>query len=397
MNQVPFGFTPNEGSQPFDLSNMGAMLQQLGAMLQRAESVPVGEIDWDTVRLTARQAIAGSPDPSVVDAERERVRAATELAQLWLDGVTEFTATTLSSAAWSRSEWLEATFDQWKPIVEPVAKSMQRSVGDTSNLQLPDQVPPEMAAMLVPMMQMAAKMSTVMVASQVGQALGSLARDAWSASDIGLPMNRDGVTALVTSNTRTWAEGLGLDVRDVETYLAVREAAAQRLFAATPWLRIRLQDAIAEYAAGITVDTERLRELVADIDVSNPEAMQAAMQGGALEVPLSAGQTAALTRVESLLTLVEGWVDHIATIAIADRVGNANAIREALRRRRAAGGPSEKTFAQLLGLELRPKKLREASEFWASLDAAKRDGVWQHPDFLPTIDDLENPESFIAP
>lgn len=393
MNQLPFGFTPNEGQQPFDLSNMGAMLQQLGAMMQRAQAVPAGQIDWDTIRQTARQVIAASADPSVVDAERERVRAATELAQLWLDGTTAFPAPSLASAAWSRSEWLEATFEQWKPLVEPVAKSMQ----GTTSTQLPDGLPPELAPMLAPMLQMASQMSTVMVASQVGQALGSLARDAWSAADIGLPMNRGGATALVTANTRAWANSLGLDVRDVETYLAVREAAAQRLFAATSWLRPRLQDAIAEYAAGITVDTDRLRELMSDIDVSNPDALQAALQGGALEVPLSPGQTAALDRVELLLTLVEGWVDHVSTSAIADRIGSAPAIREALRRRRAAGGPSEKTFSQLIGLELRPRKLREASLFWAARDPADRDAVWQHPDFLPGFDDLQDPGSFPAP
>ena len=400
MNQPPFGFTPNPGPSenegPFDLSNMGAMLQQIGAMMQRAQSVPVGEVDWATVRQAARQAIATQPDPSVVDAERERVRAAAELAQLWLDDVTEFPAASLASAAWSRSEWLESTFDQWMPVVEPVAKSMQRGVGDPSAMPLPDGVPAELSAMLAPMMQMAAQMSTVMVAGQVGQGLGSLARDAWSASDIGLPLNTDGATALVPSNTRAWAESLQLDVRDVETYLAVREAAAQRPFAASPWLRSRLLDAIAEYASGIRVDTERLRDIVGQLDMSDPMAVQEALQGGALEVPLTPGQTAALARVELLVTLIEGWVDHIATIAIADRIASATAMREALRRRRAAGGPSEQTFATLLGLELRPRKLREASAFWAALDAAKRDDVWQHPDFLPDFDDLEDPSGYIA-
>lgn len=398
MNQPPFGFTPNPGPSegPFDLSNMGAMLQQLGAMLQRAQSIPVGEVDWATVRQAARQAIATQPDPSVVDAERARVRAATELAQLWLDGVTDFPAASLQSAAWSRSEWLESTFDQWMPLVEPVAKSMQRGVGDPSSLPLPENVPAELSAMLAPMMQMAAQMSTVMVAGQVGQALGSLARDAWSASDIGLPLNTDGATALVTGNTSAWAESLQLDIRDVETYLAVREAASQRLFATTPWLRARLQDAIAEYASGIKVDTDRLRDLMGDLDMSNPMALQEALQQGNVELPLTPGQAAALTRVELLITLIEGWVDHVTTIAIADRITSAAAIREALRRRRAAGGPSEQTFAQLLGIELRPRKLREASDFWAALDAAKRDGVWQHPDFLPDFDDLEDPSGFIA-
>lgn len=399
MNQVPFGFTPNDGNDKpaFDFSNMGAMLQQFGAMLQRAQSVPAGQTDWETVRQTARQVIASLPDPSVVDAERERVRAANELAQLWLDDVTDFPAPSLQSAAWSRSEWLEATFEQWKPLVEPIARSMQRSVGDTNNLPLPEGMPAEMSAMLAPMMQMAAQVSTVMVANQLGHGLGTLARDAWSASDIGLPLNRDGITALVTSNTRAWAESLGLDIRDAETFLAVREAASQRLFAATPWLRARLQDAIAEYAAGMRVDTDRLKELVADIDISNPEALQEVMQRGGIEMSLTPGQEAAVARVELLLALIEGWIDHITMIAIADRIGNANVIREALRRRRAAGGPSEKTFSQLIGLELRPRKLREASAFWSTLDAAKRDSVWTHPDLLPDDEHLEDPDTFTLP
>ncbi|WP_456320289.1 zinc-dependent metalloprotease, partial [Mycobacterium marinum] len=60
---------------------------------------------------------------------------------------------------------------------------------------------------------------------------------------------------------------------------------------------------------------------------------------------------------------------------------------------------AEQTFTTLVGLELRPRKLREAAALWdrltqgAGIDA--RDAVWQHPDLLPSIEDLDDPAAFI--
>lgn len=366
--------------QPFDMSNLGAMLQQLGAMMQRAESMPEGAVDWDGVRQAARSVIAQGGDASIVGAETARVRTAVDLAQLWLDSVVDFPAPSLESAAWSRSEWLEATFASWTELLQPVAESMERSVGDAMAAQ---DLPEEMAAMVAPMARIARRMAAMMAAQQVGQALGTLARDAWSTSDIGLPLSTDGRTALVTGNTRGFAEEHGLDVRDFETYLALREAAAQRLFHAAPWIGPRIRDSIGEYAAGIHVDVERLQHLLGEVDATDPAALQSLLGQGTLELPMTASQSTALVRVELLIALIEGWIEHVTELAHGGRIGSAPIIREALRRRRASGGPSERTFAQLLSLELRPRRLREAAEFWATQDAAERDGVWRHPDFLP--------------
>jgi putative hydrolase len=85
--------------------------------------------------------------------------------------------------------------------------------------------------------------------------------------------------------------------------------------------------------------------------------------------------------------------------AVGDRLPGAGALAETLRRRRATGGPAEQTFATLVGLELRPRKLREAAELWRRLtsDAGMqaRDAVWAHPDLLPSSTDLDNPAGFI--
>jgi putative hydrolase len=95
---------------------------------------------------------------------------------------------------------------------------------------------------------------------------------------------------------------------------------------------------------------------------------------------------------------VEGWVDEVVTQATAERMPAAGALREAVRRRRAAGGPAEQTFASLVGLELRPRRLRDASNLWAALRDAQgpgaRDAVWQHPDLMPGAADLDDPIGF---
>ena len=91
------------------------------------------------------------------------------------------------------------------------------------------------------------------------------------------------------------------------------------------------------------------------------------MQSGMFEPETTPEQKAALARLETLLALVEGWVDAVVADAVGDRLPGADALRETLRRRRASGGPAEQTFATVVGLELRPRRLRAAAELWRLL------------------------------
>ena len=80
---------------------------------------------------------------------------------------------------------------------------------------------------------------------------------------------------------------------------------------------------------------------------------------------------------------------------------HAEALRETVRRRRASGGPAEHIFASLVGLELRPRRLREAAAVWAALTTARgtagRDALWAHPDLVPTAGDFADPTGFATP
>jgi putative hydrolase len=241
-----------------------------------------------------------------------------------------------------------------------------------------------------------------MIGSQTGTAVGELAREVLGSSDIGLPLGPEGTAALLPSGVAEFGQGLSVDASEVRLYVALREAAHQRLFAHVPWLRARLLGAVEQYASGISMDMTKLQEAMPDIDITNPEALQQALQGEGLFRPEDTpAQKAALSRLETMLALVEGWVSTVVAAAAKGRLTHADALAAAIRRRRATGGPAERTFATLVGLELRPRRLREAAVIWLGLTEARgidgRDALWGHPDLLPVADDLENPDAFVHP
>ena len=399
-----FGFGPpgQGGANPNQFADA---LRQFADLL----SYSGGPVNWELAKNLARHAIAAKGDPSVLANERSAVTDAIRLADLWLDDITSFPSGIRKIEAWSRSEWLEATFPVWSSLCEPIAAKAVDAMGsmmavDPSQL---DEVPPEMRAMLsgigglsalVPMLR---QLGGAMLGGQIGGAIGELAGDMATSTDIGLPLAPEGTAALLPSGVTAFGEGLSVDLGEVRLFLALREAAHHRLFGHVPWLRQHLLGAVEAYAAGITVDMSRLRDALPEMDMSNPEeALREALSGETLFQPSDTPQQkAALARLETALALVEGWVATVVSAAAGDRLVHAAALAEAIRRRRASGGPAERTFATLVGLELRPRMLREATALWTGLTDTRgsdgRDAIWAHPDLLPTAEDLENPDAFL--
>jgi putative hydrolase len=406
----PFGFgfgLPGGpgGAGGADPNQFADALRQFADML----SYTGGPVNWDLAKNIARHAISAKGDPSVLAKERAAVNDALRLADLWLDDATSFPSGIRKIEAWSSAEWLEATFPVWSSLCEPIAAKAVDAMGSMTAFdpaQIDADISPEWRAMLsgmggfsalVPMMR---QLGGAMLGSQIGNAIGDMAGDMASSTDIGLPLAAEGTAALLPAGVAAFGEGLSVELNEVRLFLALREAAHHRLFGHVPWLRQHLLGAVEAYASGITLDMSRLRDALPDLDMTNPDALSQALSGEALFRPEdSPQQKAALARLETALALVEGWVATTVAAAADSRLEHAQALAEAIRRRRASGGPAERTFATLVGLELRPRMLREAAALWTDLTQARgidgRDALWAHPDLLPTADDLENPEPFL--
>jgi putative hydrolase len=237
-----------------------------------------------------------------------------------------------------------------------------------------------------------------MFAAQLGQAVGTLATEVVGATEVGLPLTEPGLVALLPGNVDELATSLEIDLPQVRLYLAVREAARVRLFAQVPWLGPQLMSAVADYARNITIDTEAIESALSTIDATDPEALRSALQGNLFRPQPTPVQRRALERLETLLALAEGWVDHVTERATAAHLPQSSALAETIRRRRV-GGAAQKTFAGLVGLELRPRRMRDAANLWAALENAGgqtlRDGRWSHPDLAPTSGDLDDIIGFV--
>jgi putative hydrolase len=419
MADLPFGFShgddpdpdkpkkdPDSGSQPdpfgmggagFDMSDLGSIFTKLGEMFSGGGNVmgggqQSGPVNYDLARQLAANSI-GFVKP-VPESTTSAIADAVRLADTWLDGVTPLPAGATRSVAWTPSDWVDNTLDTWKRLCDPVAEQISGVWAST--------LPEEAKSMAGPLLAMMSQMGGMAFGSQLGQALGTLSREVLTSTDIGLPLGPKGVAALMPDAIESLAEGLEQPHSEILTFLAAREAAHHRLFSHVPWLSNQLLNAVEAFAKGMKVDTSGLEEFTRGFNpesLTDPSAMEQLLNQGIFEPKATPEQIAALERLETLLALIDGWVQTVVNDALGDRIPGTSALSETLRRRRATGGPAEQTFATLVGLELRPRKLREAAVLWERLTEAVgadvRDAVWQHPDLLPGAEDLDEPAAFV--
>ncbi len=397
------GGQPPEPGGPFGGANpFGDPQQFADALRQFADlmSYRGGPVNWDLAKNVARHAVAAAGDPSVLANQRNEIVEAVRLADLWLEDVTTFPSGIKTVQAWSRSEWVEATFPVWSKLCEPIAATVVEGMSsmlsvDPSQMEgVPEELKSAFGAFggglggLGGLGAMMKQVGGAMIGGQTGAAVAELAGEVTGSFDIGLPLGPQGTAALLPSGVAAFGEGLGLDAGEVRLYLALREAAHHRLFAHVPWLTAHLFGAVEDVRPGHDRRPVAARGGHAAARHQQPGGHAGRAGRRQLFAPENTeAQKAALARLETALALVEGWVSTVVDAAAAERLPHASALAEAIRRRRATGGPAERTFATLVGLELRPRRLREAAAIWAGLTTARgvdgRDAVWAHPDLLP--------------
>lgn len=374
---------------PSDPAQLQALMAQLQAALARTDD----GIDWSAAQRQAAAVVQRDPG-SVTTAERDAVRQAADLAALWLSETTEIGAAASSLTLLSRQQWVDATIPVWQEMSEPVANSIANAL--TSAMQ--EHAPEEAQEMLAGAERILRNVGGTMFAMQLGNVVGQLASETIAGGDFGFPLLED-TAALLPVNLRSAAEGLEIPEDQVRIWMAARELAHARLFHHARWLRLHVLSSVREYAEGIRIDIDRLEELAESFDPTNPEELREALGSGALIPPKTPEQVEALARLETTIALIDGWVDAVTEAATA-RLPKRDAIAETVRRRRATGGPAEKAFGTLVGLEIRPRRLREAAAFWHAVTDAVgpevRDSLWDQADLMPGSADIDDPSRVIA-
>lgn len=401
------------GGQP-DFEAMMRQVQQMFGQLGAAGGGMFGPQSggsaksWETVRDLARKVVqTKGQDPTPTHASRRQLGDAARIVEGWLDRHVDLPATNGRIQAWSRAEWVENTMPTWRRLIDPVASALADAMGSLADSQGdadPQNPIAGLEAMIRPMLRQTG--STVFHA-QAAEAIGNLASSVVSATESTLPLDGEHchTVALLPTNVEEFADGLEQDANDIWLILTLRESARQRLFAAAPWLSERLLSLVERYAHGITIDTSGLEEAMGEFesmtDLSQLQEMSEKLQGNLFAPRRTPEQDRVLAELETLLALIDGWVDDVTADVTGQWMPSAAPIVESLRRRRASSGPTEATFQALVGLELRPRRVRDAENLWAALredgGAQRREAAWGHPDLLPGPHDLDDPLGFVRP
>lgn len=368
-----------------DPAMMAGLMQQLQGAF--------GGDPWEN---TLRQAlhIANREGQGITDGSRHSLADAFVLANLWLGEATTISELAENPQAMTRGEWVEKTLPVWKEIAGPVSTS----IADALTSALGTQVPDDMREAIQGAGQLMRGLGSSVFAAQFGQVLGNLSLEVVSGGDVGIPVLPAGTAALIPQNITAFGEGLEIPEDQIALYLATRELAYARLYRHAKWLHLHVMSQITDFARGVTVDVEALEDVASRLDPSNPEELRAAIEGGALLPAQTEAQRDALARLENIIAMIDGWVD-VVTADATSRLPDSVRLAEAARRRRAVGGPAEDALGALVGLKLRPRRMREASAMWQKVtDAvgiAARDSLWDYPDLQPTAADIDDPTALI--
>lgn len=426
-----FGFTPDDGddAERKNRENLEAMMRQMQEQIQQqfkemginpgAGGFPLAglgalfggsqeALPLTPVRDTAKKFIAAQGSQPLGTNDLTAVNNACEIADIWLNEATDFPATSSSSTrAISRLDWVDETLPGWQATMEPLATGLSSAISkllDEAIASQGSEYEESMAA--APVGAIAGLLRSfigTMIATQLGQAIGAIATSATGAHDVGLPILQPARSLLIPENIEKWGADTEIAKSEIYLFHALREGAIARLFEHNPWIVSYIRSAIVEYGAGIKIDLEAIQRQAEEA----MQGMESNMGEQSFTLSLNSGiftpeetpsQRAALEKLETVLALVDGWADDVATLAAGDRIPSITALRELHRRKRATSAPTQQLFKTMLGLEVSPKLAREASAFWSRVrevkDVTARDQIWSG--ILPSATELLAPDLFLA-
>jgi putative hydrolase len=149
-------------------------------------------------------------------------------------------------------------------------------------------------------------------------------------------------------------------------------------------------------------DPARMQSAFEGLEMLDPERMAEALQDpqrliSAASTPLSSDATA---RLQAFMTLAEGYATFVMDAVGAKLLSDHGRLKEAMERRRQSVSPGDALLERLLGLELKRRQYEDGVKFCRYIagmhDVAALNRAWENPDTLPTMQELADPDLWIA-
>ena len=395
----------SSGSNPFEgMPLFGDLFKMLGTS---------GPVQWDGARQLALSiATDNGAEPNVDPLERSRFEVLARVADLQVAQATGLSTSTtgrsITVSPVTRSQWALATLDAFKPVIETMATALHpASPGDDAHpagtaLDANLGADPTDAWLG----QIMALLSPMLLGMTTGSLVGHLATRSFGQFDLPIPRPAGDEILVISANIDEFGRDWSLDGDDLRLWVCLHQITHHAVLG-IPHVRNRLESLLQDYAAAFESDPDGFGSKLADVDMdpssADPMARFQDLLGDPevmLGVMRSPRQNDLLPLLESLVTVVVGYVDHIMDRVGSGLIGSYGQVTEALRRRRVEDATSDRFVERLLGLDLTQEHYDRGRAFIdgvverAGHESLER--LWSDAGNLPTPNEVVAPGLWLA-
>jgi coenzyme F420 biosynthesis associated uncharacterized protein len=360
-------------------------------------------VDWQLAARVGRRVAGGSELP----ARAAWSRQVTELSTTADRAVAEFTGLGGElpppvAEPLDRGEWVEANLATLRRVLRPLAvKVAERKAWKATG--------PVPAAM---------RTSTRAIAgAQAGTLLGYVGQRVLGQYDLPLPgpdqaasangdapplpvkAHGEGTVWYVVPNIVATERRHRFRPGDFRLWIALHETAHRRQFRGVPWLPGHMQGLLDEYLGSVEVDDEAVKRLTQRLQGLARRAI-AGEKIELLDLLVTPEQKVIVDRIQATMTVLEGHGEFVMDLLGERLVPNHQHMHDTLRARRNAPGAAERLIQQLLGFRQKLDQYAMGERFVRHLygrggmDAVNQ--VFAAPPALPTMDELRDPDRYLA-
>jgi coenzyme F420 biosynthesis associated uncharacterized protein len=337
-------------------------------------------VDWSLTRRIATT-VAGDPPPSP---PRPGLRGTVDEAERLVSAYSGLRppAPLPPPELLDRPEWIDANLRTLPTLLEPLLDQLGEGTGP-----------------LAPALRATAG---TLVSAEVGVLLGYVSRRVLGQYDVVL-LDPDAAARLlfVAPNLDDAARQLAADPDELLRWVALHEVTHALQFSSVPWLRDHLAGLIRELVASmeVTLDPQRLLRLPSRDDL---RALVDAVSGDGdlLSLVTTPRQRETIDRMQATMAVIEGHAEHVMDAVGAEVLPSLDQLRAAMERRRDAPSAPARLLQRLLGFDVKLRQYRLGKRFCDAVVAAEGlpalNRVWSDPRVMPTLEELEDPASWLA-
>ncbi len=352
-----------------------------------AGSVSNGLIDWEQARKFALR-VSQWEQASIPDRASRREQY-TRLVEQSEPLIAEYLKVQLPAPinrvyVVDRREWLEANFSSFAVVFQPIEELYQRLGARQNNI----------GATI-------GQINGKLIGSQMGILLGFLARRVLGQYDLSLlspdPEIR-GALYFVEPNIARVQTQLGLSDEDFRLWIALHEVTHVFEFEAYPWVREYFNGLLREFL-------NSLSDQLATVGGGLPQLLGRLVGGRSggqhwIERMLSPDQQRIFDQLQALMSLVEGYSNHIMNAIGEQLLPSFRQIEARVEQRQSNKPLFDEIFNRITGMDLKLAQYKQGEAFVNAVAEARGvefiNRVWERPEHLPTMDEIRNPQRWIA-